>query len=160
MQYNIHQNPPFTKTDWLHVLEIAKQDVVAQVWNNDACQRFEFAYISCFPCTEDGNFAWRGLLDTLIGERIITWDSGVYYGVRDWIDSDIRAKGGIYDCPTTIDDIVQVPAYEKLASTCTHYPILYTDYTYDEMQVKEQLQTGELQFTPSLCKVFRSPLFE
>lgn len=157
MLSSLPQNAPFTKNEWMIVLEMAKQDVIDQVWFTDDRKRFPYAYISCFNCTSNGNLGWWSLVDTMLGQEGVDWDKGIYYGVTGWIHSDIDTHS-VYDRATNLDNL-QLPAFAKLPDFCSYYAVLYTDHTYDELQVKEKLMTGDLQFTPSLCKILHSPDF-
>ena len=159
MLSDLPQNAPFTKANWLTVLEMAKQDVVRQVWYNDEVQRFKYAYISCFPSKEDGTSDWMYHVAAFMGEVGDLWDYSYYTGVTGWINTDQRARGNIYEFPTTLDELTQLPPYAKLPAFCINHAIIYTDHTYDELQVKERLVNGDLEYTPSLCKVLISPKF-
>jgi hypothetical protein len=141
------------------VLQMVKQDVVDQVWYCEHVKQFKYAYISCFASKADGTSPWMGLIGCLLGEDGVDWAQSYYHGVSGWIDSDIRGNGGDYSKPTTIDELTQLPAFAKLPGYCTNYAIIYTDHEYHELQVKEKLLTGDLAYTPSLCKVLISPNF-
>ena len=141
------------------VLEMAKQDIVRQVWYCDDVQRFKYAYISCLPSRDDGTSPWIEHITNFMGDVGDLWDHSYYHGVSNWINSDQRALGDIYEYPTSIDNLTQLPPYAKLPGYCSNYAIIYTDHTHEELLVKERLVNGDLEYTPSLCKVLISPRF-